>query len=140
MTEAEKSAIRSQNQGAETVDVSGGYHDAGDHLKSGMTMGFSCTSLAWSYIRHPEVFAETGTKDHLFDILKEMCDYFMKVTYLKDDGNVLAFCYLVSDASDHDVTWESPEKQTYRRPTYWATASHPSADAAGEMASRTSPR
>ena len=132
LDEAAKQVIRQQT-GGDTVDVSGGYHDAGDHLKSSMTMGFSATSLAWSYYSYSAAFDNTGSTAHLRDILKKMCDYFMKVTYLNNDGSVAAFCYLVSDESDHSE-WKKPEEQTINRPTYWATASHPSADAAGEMA------
>lgn len=58
----------------------------------------------------------------------------MKVTYLNDDNSVSSFCYLVGDQADHDTAWTSPENQNYDRKTYWATASHPSADAAAEMA------
>ncbi len=133
LTDAEKSVIMAANGGSDIVDVSGGYHDAGDHIKSSMTMGFSCTSLAWSYYSNPDAFKDTGSRDHLFDILKEMCDYFMKVTYLNDSGEVVAFCYLVSNSGDHSE-WMSPEQQTSNRPTYWGTASHQSADSAGEMA------
>ena len=131
---SEIQVIKAQNGGKDTVDVSGGYHDAGDHIKSAMTMGFTGTSLAWSYYSYPDVFEQTGTKDHLFDILHTIDDYLMNVTFLNEDGSVSSFCYLVGDQADHDATWESPEKQTYDRKTYWATASHPSADAAGEMA------
>ena len=132
--EAEKQVIRSQNGGKDIVDLTGGYHDAGDHIKSTMTMGFSGTSLAWSMYSHPEVFEQTDTTNHALDILHTMTEYFMKVTYLNDDSSVSSFCYLVGDQADHDTTWTSPEKQNYERKTYWATASHPSADAAGEMA------
>ncbi len=133
LSDAEKAIIKAQNGGKDTVDVSGGYHDAGDHIKSAMTIGFSGTNLAWSYYSHQEVFEKTGSTAHLLDILHTMSEYLMKVTYLNDDGSVSSFCYLVGDQADHDVTWESPEKQTYDRKTYWATASHPSADSAGEM-------
>lgn len=133
LTDTEKNFIKNANGGSDTVDVSGGYHDAGDHVKPSVTMGFSCTSLAWSYYSNPDAYINTDSRDHLFDILKNMCDYFMKVTYLDDNNDVVTFCYIVSDKSDHDL-WQSPETQTYNRPTYWATPSHPSADAAGEMA------
>lgn len=129
------SAIKSQNGGSDTVDVSGGYHDAGDHIKFSMTMGFSCTSLAWSYFTYPQAYQKTGSEAHLKYILKNFCDYFMKVTYLDSNSDVIAFCYQVaSEGEDHSV-WSSPEVQTMNRTTYWADASHPSADAAGEMAS-----
>lgn len=132
--DSEKQFIKNANGGSDTVDVSGGYHDAGDHVKPAMTMGFSCTSLAWSYYAYPDAYINTGSKDHLFDILKNTCDYLMKVTYLDESDNVVTFCYIVSDEqSDHNL-WQTPESQTYERKTYWATASHQSADAAGEMA------
>ena len=126
-------AIKAANGGLDTVDVSGGYHDAGDHLKLSNTMGYSCTNLAWSYFENPDSYKETGSEDHLLYILKKMCDYFMKVTYLDDSGNVIAFCYMVGDDQDHNI-WTAPEVQTQNRPTYWADASNPSVDASGHMA------
>ncbi|MCC8068187.1 MAG: glycoside hydrolase family 9 protein [Ruminococcus sp.] len=129
----EKEFIKNANGGSNTVDVSGGYHDAGDHLKFSMTMAFASTNLAWAYNQYPEAFEETGCKDHLFDILKEMCDYFMKVTYLDDNDEVVAFCYMVGGDQDHNE-WSSPETQTMDRPTYWATKSNNSTDAACQMA------
>lgn len=130
----EKAFIKEANGGSNTVDVSGGYHDAGDHLKFSMTMGFSATNLAWAYYLYPQAFEETGSKEHLFDILKETCDYFMKVTYLDDKDDVVAFCYMVGGDQDHNE-WSAPEKQTMNRPTYWATKSNNSTDAACQMAS-----
>lgn len=129
----EKAFIQQANGGSNTVDVSGGYHDAGDHLKFSMTMAFASTNLAWAYNQYPEAFEETGSKDHLFDILKEMCDYFMKVTYLDDNDDVVAFCYMVGGDQDHSE-WSAPEGQTMDRPTYWATKSNNSTDAACQMA------
>lgn len=126
-------AIKAANGGLDTVDVSGGYHDAGDHLKFSNTMGYSCTNLAWSYFENPDSYKETGSEDHLLYILKKMCDYFMKVTYLDDSGNVIAFCYMVGDDQDHNI-WTAPEVQTQNRSTYWADASNPSVDASGHMA------
>ena len=126
-------AIKAANGGLDTVDVSGGYHDAGDHLKFSNTMGYSCTNLAWSYFENPDSYKETGSEDHLPYILKKMCDYFLKVTYLDDSGNVIAFCYMVGDDQDHNI-WTAPEVQTQNRPTYWADASNPSVDASGHMA------
>lgn len=133
LSSASMAAIKEQNGGSDTVDVSGGYHDAGDHLKFSNTMGYSCTNLAWSYFENPKAYIETKSEDHLMCILKEMCDYFMKVTYLDDNNEVIAFCYMVGGDEDHS-SWTAPETQTMNRPTYWADASHPSVDASGHMA------
>jgi hypothetical protein len=133
LTATEKAVIKEANGGSDTVDVSGGFHDAGDHLKFTMTMAYSSTNLAWAYYQYPQAFEETGSKDHLFDILKEMCDYFMKVTYLDDNDDVVTFCYMVGGDQDHNE-WSSPETQTMNRPTYWATKSKNSTDTACQMA------
>lgn len=125
-------AIKAANGGSDTVDVSGGYHDAGDHLKFSVTMGFAAASLGWSYYSYSDAYDSTGATDHLKYILKNMCDYFMKVTYLDSSNNVIAFCSMVGDDSDHNV-WSAPETQTMTRPTYWADSSNPQASAAGEM-------
>ena len=61
LSSSSKSFIMNQNGGSDKVDVSGGYHDAGDHIKFSMTMGFSCASLAWSYYTYPESYIDTGS-------------------------------------------------------------------------------
>ncbi len=134
LSSASKSAIMAQNGGSSKVDVSGGYHDAGDHIKFSMTMGFSAASLGWSYFSYPEAYINSGCEDHLLYILRNACDYFMKVTYLDDNDDVIAFCYQVAAEGEDHSTWSAPEGQTMNRTTFWADSSHPSADASGQMA------
>ncbi len=134
LSSASKSAIMAQNGGSSTVDVSGGYHDAGDHIKFSMTQGFAMTCLAWSYYSYPESYDETGSTDHLLHILRKSCDYFMKVTYLDDSGNVICgLGQVAAEGEDHN-TWTVPEDQTMTRTTYWFDSSNPMADASGQMA------
>ena len=133
LSSSSKSFIKNANGGSDKVDVSGGYHDAGDHIKFSKTMGFAGASLAWSYFTYPDSYKKAGCEDHLFDILKENADYMMKTTYL-DGNDVVAFCYIVGDeGSDHGV-WSAPETQTMTRNTYWADSSHPDGCSAGLMA------
>lgn len=116
------------------VDVSGGYHDAGDHVKFHLTNGFAGSSLAMSYYLNEGAYAKAGCEDHLFEILKKICNYLMKTTFLNDDGSVATICYNVSDDSDHSY-WQSPEIQNYDRKTYWLTSSKNNSVVCGEMAS-----
>ena len=127
-----KSLIKAQNGGHDYVDLSGGYHDCGDHIKYQTTMGFGGSSIGLSYYMHPEVFKNAGVENHAKYIMKEMSEYFIRCTVLNNSGEVAAFCYLVGDESDHNY-WGSPEKQPGPRKSYWADASHPSSNAAGEM-------
>lgn len=120
---SEMAAVKAANGGKDTVDVSGGYHDAGDHVKFNLTMGFAASSLSMSYYLNPGAYEKANCENHLKEILKNTCDYLMKTTYLNDSGEVYAVCATVSNQTDHNVTWEEPEKQTYDRPTYWLTAS-----------------
>ena len=104
------------------VDVSGGYHDAGDHVKFNLTMGFAASSLGLSSYLNPGVYKNAGCEDHLKEIIRNTADYMMKTTFLDDSGNVAAICATVSNQSDHSM-WTAPETQNYSRPTYWLTAS-----------------
>lgn len=121
LSSSAKAVVSAANGGGDTADVSGGYHDAGDHVKFNITMAFNGASLGWAYYSYPNAFKDTGTEDHLFYIMRRTSDYFMKTTYLDDSGNVAAICHTVSNDSDHGI-WTAPEVQTYDRPTYWLSA------------------
>lgn len=119
-----KSVVDAANGGTGFADVSGGYHDAGDHVKFNITMGFNGSSLGWAYHSYPEAFKDTGTEGHLFYIMKNNAEYLMKTTYLDSSGKVAAICHTVGDGNvDHGI-WTSPEIQTYERKTYWLTSDH----------------
>ncbi|MBQ8927780.1 MAG: glycoside hydrolase family 9 protein [Oscillospiraceae bacterium] len=138
LSSASKEAVKAANNGSDIVDISGGYHDAGDHIKFSNTIGFSISSLAWSYISYPSAYQDIGQVDHVKYILKYACDYFMKVTYLDSSNNVI--CYVdqvATEGEDHSTSgiWCPPEDASqFTRTTYWADASNPHADSAGDMA------
>lgn len=134
--DSEKAAIKAANGGKDTVDVSGGYHDAGDYVKFNLTMGFAASSLSMSYYLNPGAYETAKCEDHLKEVLKNTCDYLKKTTYLNDSGEVYAVCATVANQLDHNVTWEAPENQTpYDRPTYWLTASRNNSVITATMAS-----
>ena len=116
------------------VDVSGGYHDAGDHVKFNLTNAFACSSLAMSYYLNDGAYDKAGCTAHLYEIVKKMSSYLMKTTFLDASGNVATICYNVSDSSDHNY-WQAPEVQSYDRKTYWMSASNNNQSICGQMAS-----
>ena len=63
------------------VDVAGGYHDAGDHVKFNLTMAFAGNSLALAGYLHPEVFKNASASEHLLKIAKRNADYLMIDTF-----------------------------------------------------------
>ena len=117
-----------------TVDVSGGYHDAGDHVKFNLTMGFAGNSLALAAYLHPETFEDAGAKEHLLKIVKRNADYLMKTTCLDNNGDVVAVCHVVANGNTDHNDWDSPENQTYERITYWLTAQYNNTAVCCEMA------
>lgn len=105
----------------QTVDVSGGFHDAGDHVKFGLPQGYSAAVLALSYYEFGAAYDELGQTEHYKRIMDYFCDYFVNCTIYSDNtnktGSVQAFCYQVGDgtdgsqASDHGY-WGAPETQS----------------------------
>lgn len=105
----------------QTVDVSGGFHDAGDHVKFGLPQGYSAAVLALSYYEFGAAYDELGQTEHYKKIMDYFCDYFVNCTIYSDNtnktGSVRAFCYQVGDgtdgspSSDHGY-WGAPETQS----------------------------
>ena len=116
------------------VDVSGGWHDAGDHIKFNLTIGFGLSSLAMSDYFVPGIYEKAGCRDHLIYELKWGADYLMKTTFLNDSGEVAAIAHVVADGNVDHSFWTPPEVQTYDRPIYWLTSSSNNSAVCGEMA------
>jgi len=60
------------------VDLSGGWFDAGDHIKFGFPMAASVTMLAWGAVEYRGAYEETGQLQPLLDNLRVANDYLMK--------------------------------------------------------------
>ena len=116
------------------VDLDGGYHDAGDHIKFNLTIGFSMSSLALSEYLNPGVYQQAGCFNHLQYVLRRGADYMMKSTFLNDSGEVVAVAGTVANGDvDHGI-FVPPEEQTYQRDVYWLTASDNNSAVCCEMA------
>lgn len=88
--------------------VEGGFHDAGDAIKCGLTAGFTASSLGWTYYEYQDQFEKTGTAEHYQIIMDYFCDFFKASTTLSN-GEVTSFVYeMGNDGSDHS-TWCAPE-------------------------------
>lgn len=116
------------------IDVSGGWHDAGDHPKFNITIGFALSSLGLSEYFNEGIYEKAGCRDHLEYEMRWGADYLMKTTFLDSSGKVAAIAHTVADGNvDHSI-WSSPEVQTYDRPVYWLTASNNNSAVCCEMA------
>ena len=110
------------------IDVSGGFHDAGDHVEFGMPENYSAATLGWGYYEYRDVYKKLEQDDHIETILRYFNDYLMRCTFLDKDGTVIAHCYQVGEGNiDHKI-WNSPEVDTMPRPAFFLTAEKPQTD------------
>ena len=108
-----------------TVDVSGGFHDAGDHVKFGLPEAYSGSTISWGYYEFRDAYEETGQAKHVETIIRYFCDYFMRCTFRDENGDVVAFCYQVGDGDVDHAFWQLPQNDTMVRTAWFATADNP---------------
>ena len=112
------SLIEGKKSVNKTVDVTGGWHDAGDYVKFLNTTAFSTYMLLFSYDFDPAKFAFDTNKNGTPDILEEAkigLDWMLRAYF---DKNKLIT--QVQDLRDHDTGWRMPEEDQlgFDRPAY----------------------
>ncbi|MFC7560443.1 glycoside hydrolase family 9 protein [Paenibacillus farraposensis] len=120
-----------------SVDVSGGFHDAGDHVKFGLPQSYTASTLGWGFYEFRDAFRQTGQEEHMLEELKWFSDYLLRSTFRDSSGKVIAFNYMVGNGTVDHTYWGPPELQDsakYPRPATFATAETPASDQAAEAA------
>lgn len=129
------------------VNLTGGWHDAGDHVKFGLPGSYSASTVGWGYYEFRDSYIETGLQEHVEDELRWINDYFLKATFLDENDKVIAYCYQVGEGNNDHNYWCAPELQVdgtfvassscaVKRPAYFATTETPASDqCAGASAS-----
>ncbi len=126
---AHKSVLDPDGNG--TVDLSGGFHDAGDHVKFGLPQTYAASTLGWGMYEFADAFKATGSWDHGLDEMRWFSDYFLRSLFTDSSGAVVAFNYQVGDGSVDHGYWGPSELQSIKefpRPAYFATTEHPASD------------
>ena len=111
------------------VDLTGGWYDAGDHVKFGLPMAASATMLAWGMVEYREAYAKSGQLDPMLANLRWATDYFIKC----HTGPAEFYGQVGSGGTDHSW-WGPAEVMKMRRPSFKVTAENPGSDLAGETA------
>ncbi len=117
--------------GTGCLNLSGGFHDAGDTVKFGLPQSYAAAVLGWGMYEFPQAYTATGTWNHAMDELKWFTDYFLRSTFLNASGQVVAFAYQVGSGSVDHSYWGPSELESsaqYPRPAWLATTSTPAAD------------
>ena len=110
-------------------DLTGGWYDAGDHVKFGLPMAASATMLAWGIVDYRSAYVSTGQLNTALDQLKWVTDYFIKA---HPTANEL-YGQVGNGGTDH-AWWGPAEVMQMARPSYRVTTSCPGSDVAGETA------
>ncbi|MGW5051626.1 glycoside hydrolase family 9 protein [Actinokineospora sp. NPDC004072] len=111
------------------LDLTGGFYDAGDHVKFGLPFAASMTMLAWGALEEPAAYARSGQLDHLKANLRWGTDWIIKA---HPEPNVV---YGQVGKGDDDHRWWGPaEVMPMARPAYKVDARCPGSDLAGEYA------
>ena len=117
-------------------DLTGGYYDAGDHVKFGFPMAASMTMLAWGVEEYSDAYDKISQKDEALDAVKWGTDYLLKAYDDKGTADVsddVFYGQVGNGQADHSF-WGPPEIMTMERPTYQIDAQNPGSDLAGESA------
>jgi endoglucanase len=110
-------------------DLTGGWFDAGDHVKFGLPMAYTTTMLAWSAILYGSAISGDGQSTYLLNNIRWADDYFLKAHTAPNELYVQ-----VGDANADHSFWGPAEVLQMARPSYKVSSSCPGSDVAGETA------
>nr|WGM81782.1 GH9 [Procambarus clarkii] len=110
-------------------DLTGGYYDAGDHVKFGFPMAYTATVLAWGLIDFADGHEIAGQLEYGQAALKWATDYFLKAHTAHDE----LYGQVGEGNADHQF-WGRPEDMTMERPSYKIDEQNAGSELAGETA------
>jgi endoglucanase len=118
------------NDGADVGrDLTGGWYDAGDHVKFGFPMAASVTLLAMGAVEYRSAYVQSGQLTHLLNNLRFINDYFIKAHTAPAE----LYGQIGTGGTDH-AWWGPAEVMQMARPAARITSSCPGSDLAGETA------
>ena len=119
-----------------TMDLHGGFHDAGDHVRFGLPQSYAAGTLGWGFYEFRDAYKAIGEEQHMIDILKYFTDTFLRCSFLDENGKMIAFCYMVGEGDADHSYWGPPElyPENIPRPADFATAETPGSDVCASTA------
>lgn len=111
------------------IDLTGGWFDAGDHVKFNFPMAWSVTALAWGGIEYADAYEAAGQMDILKRNLRFVTDYFIKCHTAPNE----LYGQVGNGSIDHGY-WGAPEVMVVQRPSYKIDEENPGSELAAETA------
>jgi endoglucanase len=110
-------------------NLTGGWYDAGDHVKFNFPMAFSATMLAWGAIDFAGGYNASGQMKYLKSNLRFVNDYFIRCHTAPNE----LWGQVGNGGIDH-AWWGSAEVMAMSRPAYKIDATKPGSELAAETA------
>lgn len=113
------------------LDLTGGWFDAGDHVKFNLPMAYTAAMLAWAVYEEKDAFVKSGQLKYILDEIKWATDYFIKCHPEPD-----VYYYQVGDG-DIDHMWWGPAEVVHlrtKRPSYKVDITSPGSTVSAETA------
>merc|ERR1711935_1013979 len=112
-------------------DLTGGWYDAGDHVKFNFPMAYSTTVLAWGIISFEQGYIAAGELENALDSIKWVTDYLIKC----HTGPNELWAQTAEGGPDHSF-WGRPEEYplNLRPRSFKVDANNPGSDVAAETA------
>ncbi|MBL0682137.1 glycoside hydrolase family 48 protein [Aquimarina mytili] len=118
------------NDGSDVgLDLTGGWYDAGDHVKFNFPMAYSVTTLAWGGIEFKDAYIQAGQYDILKRNLRFVTDYFLKC----HTGPQELWGQVAAGGIDH-AWWGPAEVNPQPRESFKISGVNGGSDLAGETA------
>lgn len=111
------------------LDLTGGWYDAGDHVKFNLPMSYTSTMLAWSLYEDKGAYDKSGQTKYIMDDIKWANDYFIKC---HPSANV--YYYQVGNGTVDHAWWGAAEVMQMDRPSYKLDSSNPGTAVSAETA------
>jgi endoglucanase len=110
-------------------DLTGGWYDAGDHVKFGLPMAASAQVLSWGVVEYRSAYSNSGQLTAALDNIKWATDYFIKAHTATNE----LYGQIGTGGTDH-AWWGPAEVMQMARPSYKITSTCGGSDLAGETA------
>ncbi|ABX43720.1 glycoside hydrolase family 9 protein [Lachnoclostridium phytofermentans] len=111
------------------LDLTGGWYDAGDHVKFNLPLAYTVTMLAWAVYEEEATLSKAGQLSYLLDEIKWSSDYLIKC---HPQANV--FYYQVGNGNTDHSWWGPAEVMQMARPSYKVDLNNPGSTVVGEAA------
>jgi endoglucanase len=111
------------------LDLTGGWFDAGDHVKFNLPLAYTVTMLAWSVHESRDAYEKSGQLPYILDNIKWATDYLIKC---HPSPNV--YYYQVGDSAADHSWWGPAEVLPMERPSFKVDTSNPGSTVVAETA------